>query len=101
MRIFQERDYITIDFQKGSIEEYQVNEIKSISNSEDIIVELEGMEKKYIRYRKPNVPQYDALKKELRHFADSIRNARKPETDGKSAAKALSIALNMQNIIDQ
>ena len=44
---------------------------------------------------------YDALKKELSHFVDSVNNVSKPETDGESAAKALKIALTIQQIIDQ
>ena len=101
MRLFQEKDYITLDFQKGIIEEYKVSEERPTKDSGDIIVELDGEEKKYIQYRKPNVPQYDALKKELSHFVDSIRRASKPETDGESATKALSLALKIQKIIDQ
>ena len=101
MRLFQKQDYITIDFQKGSIEEFRVSKIKPNIDNDDILVELEGEEKKYIRYHKPYISQYDALKKELSHFIDSIRNARKPETDGESAAKALRIALEIQNIIDK
>ena len=101
MRLFQEKDYITLDFQKGIIEEYKVSEKRPNSDSGDIIVELDGGEKKYVQYRKPNVPKYDALKKELSHFVDSIRRASKPETDGESAAKALSLALKIQKIIDQ
>lgn len=101
MRLFQKQNYITIDFQKGSIEEYQVSETKPNLDNDDILIELEGEEKKYIRYHKPNISQYNALKKELSHFVDSIRNATKPETDGESAAKALIIALKIQNIIDK
>ena len=52
-------------------------------------------------YRKPNVPKHDALREELIHFAHSIQNAQKPETDGESAAQALNIALKIQKIIDQ
>ena len=62
---------------------------------------MEGTEKKYVLYRKPNVPKHDALKEELIHFANSIQNAQKPETDGQSAAKALGLALKIQKIIDQ
>ena len=40
-------------------------------------------------------------REELLHFANSIKNAQKPETDGESAAQALSIALKIQKIIDQ
>ena len=42
-----------------------------------------------------------ALKEELIHFTDSIRNEKQPETDGHSAIKALSLALEIQKIIDQ
>ena len=101
MRLFQEKDYITLDFQKGIIEEYKVSEKQPNSDSGDIIVELDDGEKKYVQYRKPNVPQYDALRKELSHFVDSIRSSSKPETDGESATKALSLALKIQKIIDQ
>ena len=101
MRLFQEKDYITLDFQKGIIEEYKVSEKRPNSDSGNVIVELDGGEKKYVQYQKPNVPQYDALKKELSHFVDSIRSFSKPETDGESATKALSLALKIQKIIDQ
>ena len=60
-----------------------------------------GKEKKYILYRKPTIPKYDALKEELIHFVDSIQNAKQPITDGVSASQALSLALEIQKIIDQ
>jgi hypothetical protein len=65
------------------------------------VVELNGKEKKYILYRKPSVPKHDALKEELIHFVDSIQNVKQPETDGISATEALSLALEIQKIIDQ
>ena len=101
MRLFQENDYITIDFQKGIVEEYKVCNKPPISKRSDQVVELDGEEKKYILYRKPTVPKHDALKEELNHFVDSIQNAKQPETDGISATAALSLALEIQNIIDQ
>ena len=101
MRLFQERDYITIDFQNGVLEEYKVYDKSPSPKKGDKVSELGGEEKKYVLYRKPNVPKHDALKEELIHFANSIRNTQKPETDGQSAAKALSLALKIQKIIDQ
>ena len=62
---------------------------------------MEGEEKKYINYHKPHVPKYNALKKELSHFVDSIRSASQPETDGESATRALNIALQIQDIINK
>ena len=49
MRLFQEKDYITIDFQQKIIEEYKVIEEQPSSDSGDIIVELYGEEKKYVK----------------------------------------------------
>ena len=100
MRLFQERDYITIDFQNGVLEEYKVYDKSPSPKKGDQVSELGGEEKKYVLYRKPDVPNHDALREELIHFADSILNVQKPETDGQSAAKALSLALEIQKIID-
>ena len=101
MRIFQEKDYITIDFHNGILEEYKICNSLPTADINDQVVELGGEEKKYVLYRKPEVPQHDALKEELIHFANSIQNTQKPETDGESAVQALSLALTIQKIIDQ
>ncbi len=101
MRLFQEEDYITIDFHNGILEEYKICNSPPTENINDQVIELAGKEKKYVLYRTPEVPKHDALKKELIHFANSIQNAQKPETDGQSAAKALGLALKIQKIIDQ
>ena len=101
MRLFQEKDYITIDFQKGILEEYKVSNKPPIPGKGDQVVELDCETKKYILYRKPIVTKHNALKEELIHFVDSILNAKQPETDGISAIEALSLALEIQKIIDQ
>ncbi len=101
MRLFQEEDYITIDFHNGILEEYKICNSPPTEDINDQVIELAGKEKKYVLYRKPEVPKHDALKEELIHFANSIQNAQKPETDGQSAAKALGLALKIQKIIDQ
>ena len=101
MRLFQEEDYITIDFHNGILEEYKICNSPPTKGINDQVIELAGKEKKYVFYRKPEVPKHDALKKELIHFANSIQNAQKPETDGESAAQVLSLALKIQKIIDQ
>ena len=41
------------------------------------------------------------LNVELIHFIDSILNAKQPETDGISAIEALSLALEIQKIIEK
>jgi len=99
MRLFQNEEYITIDFQNGVLEEYKIYANPPESNEAEKVVELGGAEKRYVLYRKPQVPKQDALKEELTHFTNSITNAQKPETDGESAAKALALALEIQKII--
>ena len=101
MRLFQEKDYITIDFQEGILEEYKVCDNPPILGKGDQVVELKGKEKKYILYSKPPIPKQNALKEELIHFVDSIQKGKQPETDGISATEALSLALKIQKIIDQ
>jgi len=101
MRLFQEEDYITIDFHNGILEEYKICAEAPELGEADQVIELKGREKKYVLYRKPEVIKHDALKEELIHFAHSIKNSQKPETDGESAAQALSLALKIQKIIDQ
>ena len=99
MRLFQNEEYITIDFQNGVLEEYKICANPPESKGTEKVVELGGPEKKYVLYSKPQVPKQDALKEELTHFTNSITTAQKPETDGESAAKALALALEIQKII--
>jgi len=101
MRLFQEEDYVTIDFHNGILEEYKICAEAPEFGETDQVIELAGKEQKYVLYRKPEVPKHDAIKEELIHFANSIQNTQKPETDGQSAARALGLALKIQKIIDQ
>ena len=101
MRLFQEEDYITIDFQSGEVEEYKICSTPPDLSTGDQVVELAGAEKRYIHYHKPVITQHDALKEELIHFVDSIIQGQQPETDGHSAAEALNLALEIQKIIDK
>jgi len=100
MRLFQEEDYITIDFQSGEVEEYKICSTPPDLSTGDQVVELAGAEKRYVHYHKPVITQHDALKEELIHFADSIIQGQQPEIDGHSAAEALKLALEIQKIID-
>ena len=100
MRLFQEEDYTTIDFQSGEVEEYKICSTPPDLSTGDQVVELAGAEKRYVHYHKPVITQHDALKEELIHFADSIIQGKQPETDGHSAAEALKLALEIQKIID-
>jgi len=101
MRIFQEDKYITLDFQEGILEEYKVYFDKPDNTLVDQVIKIGTDNKKYILYNKPEIPIYNALRKELHHFIYSIQHARQPETDGKSAMEALRLALEIQSLIDK
>jgi hypothetical protein len=98
MRLFQEKEYITVDFQNGILEKYRIYD-KVPNKIINKVVEIGSDKKKYIAYSKPEIPKFDALKEELLHFIESIEKSRKPDTDGKSAIDALALALEIQKII--
>jgi len=101
MRIFQEETYTTVDFLQKSVEIYHVEDNIPNGVSKDCIFPLEGNNKKYIIYEKPEVIEHNALREELYHFTSSIEKGKQPDVDGYSAAAALQIALEIQKIIDE
>ena len=101
MRLFQEDNYITIDFHEEILEEYKVCHEEPYNTAADQVVEIGTDNKKYILYNKPVIQKHDALREELRHFIYSIQHASQPETNGTSATEALRLALEIQSIIDQ
>jgi len=100
MRIFQEQNYITVDFLQNSVEIYNVQDSPPKDMPERKIFPIEGHNKKYIVYEKPEIIKHNALREELYHFSKSIAEGEKPKVDGHSAAEALSLALKIQKIID-
>ena len=100
IRLFQEDNYITIDFQAGVLEEYRVCHEEPDHTIADKVVEIGTDNKKYIIYNRPVIQKHDALREELCHFIHSIQHASQPKTDGTSATEALRLALEIQSIID-
>ena len=101
MRIFQESTYTTVDFLKKSVENYHVEDEIPSGVNKDLVFPLEGHDKKYVIYEKPEVVEHNALREELHHFASVIQKGGQPDVDGHSAAVALHIALEIQKIIDE
>ena len=101
MRLFQQNNYVTIDFQAGILEKYNVCHEIPDNSIADKVVEIGTNNKKYILYTRPVIPKYDALREELHHFIHSIQHDSAPETDGQSAVEALGLALEIQSIIDR
>ena len=85
MRLFQNNNYISIDFLNHKVESFTFNKNspKPINNN---LIE--------------RITKYNAIKKELVHFIDCINNNKKPVFDSVLATKALKIAINIQNKIN-
>jgi predicted dehydrogenase len=100
LRLFQENEYTTVDFLVGSVEKYKLED-STIHPSKDVkIFPLEGNDKKVVTYQKPDIQKGNALRLELEHFVKSIQNMETPTVDGRSAMRALKIAIDIQHIID-
>lgn len=100
MRIFQKEHYITIDFQHGSTEMYQLA-LKSDNLMADRVVPLEGSDK-VILYNKQELPKGDAMYAEQEAFAAAINLNKTPLVSGRDGVEALRIAdLINQQLVDQ
>lgn len=90
MRLFQEKHYITIDFQKGSTEMYRL-----AGRDEDLvadqIIPMEGSDK-VILYTNRHITEADAMYAEQAAFARSIRENTIPLVSGEDGLEALRIA---------
>ena len=99
LRLFQEDNYVTIDFKTGILEEYKVCHKHPDNIAANKVIKIDN--NKYILYNRPKIKKHNALREELRHFIHSIQEASQPETDGTSATEALGLALEIQTIIDK
>ncbi len=100
LRIFQENAYITVDFHTGTVETYDVSESEPAAAENSMVFTIEGKRKKHILYQKPFVEKGNALRMELAHFLNAIRESLRPAVDGHSATEALEVAIRIQNSID-
>ena len=99
MRIFQNKEYLTIDYKNKSLEQFKIINNVADLDKDAKLYNLDGY--KYILHNTPIIEQYDALYKELAHFIDSIRTFSQPQSSGESATKALELSLLIQKLIDE
>lgn len=100
MRVFQREHYITIDFQKGSTEMYQLA-LKDQDVQADRIIPMEGSDK-VILYNNQKLPKIDAMHAEQTAFALAIINDQTPLVSGRDGLEALRIAeLINQQLLEQ
>lgn len=96
MRFFQRDAYMSVDFLEHKTEIYRLTD----QTEGHYTLSLPGQEK-HIIYMTPEVEEYNALEKELNHFALCILHDREPEVSGNDGYQALSVALQIAEKIER
>jgi predicted dehydrogenase len=98
-RFFQKDAYISVDFLTKELEVVRMEDIEGEPSPFDIIFELgEGKPSKKIYFDKPDIEETNAIKDELRTFAESIINDTTPLVSLDDGYRALDVA---QKILDK
>lgn len=100
MRIFQNHRYVNIDFLNKTVDDYKSFNKKPDNNSQNKIFTIDGPNKKYIKHNQIKVPNVDALSVEFDQFINTIKTNNNTGYSGEEATKALSLAIEIQNIIE-
>jgi predicted dehydrogenase len=98
-RFFQKDAYISVDFLTKELEVVRMEDVQGEPSPFDIIFELgEGKPSKKIYFDKPDIEETNAIKEELRTFAESIKNDTTPLVSLDDGYRALDVA---QKILDK
>lgn len=100
MRIFQHHRYITVDFLNRIVDDYHSFDNEPKNDKTQTTYTIDGPRKKYIQYQNVEVEQSDALAIEFDYFIKTIRTNKNLGYSGIEATKALSLAIQIQNIIE-
>ncbi|MEN9997226.1 MAG: hypothetical protein RI922_216 [Bacteroidota bacterium] len=98
-RFFQKDAYISVDFLTKELEVVRMEDVQGEPSPFDIIFELgEGKPSKKIFFDKPDIEETNAIKEELRTFAEAINNDTTPLVSLDDGYRALDVA---QKILDK
>lgn len=98
-RFFQKDAYISVDFLTKELEVVRMEDVQGEPSPFDIIFELGvGKPSKKIYFDKPDIEETNAIKEELRTFAESIKNDTTPLVSLDDGYRALDVA---QKILDK
>lgn len=103
MRIFQKDNYITLDFITGVSEVYRlVNANEDLTIPHISFAEIGvGERKKRIIYEQPEIIEINALLYELQLFVNAVLNNTKPIVSGEDGLRALKVADEIINKINE
>jgi predicted dehydrogenase len=96
MRFFQKDAYLSVDFLEHKAEIFRLTD----HSEGHYTLSVPGQDK-HIIYMTPEVEEYNALEKELTHFAHCITHDITPIVSGSDGYEALSIALQIAQKIER
>lgn len=104
MRIFQKNAYYSIDFGKQDVEVYSIHDDENAKRDSAVPAIMlgtieAGLKNKDIYFEKPTVPQINAIAEEQKAFIDSIINNLPSVVTAESAAEALRVAEEINDLV--
>ena len=99
-RVFQNNAYISIDFLHKKSEIIKMEELKGEASDFDMIIENMDGKKKKIIFEYPEIEENNAILDELNEFAESIINNKPPKVSLEDGTRALTVALEVLNQIN-
>lgn len=98
-RFFQKDAYISVDFLTKELEVVRMEDVQGEADPLDIVFDLgEGKPIKKIFFDKPEIGEVNAIKEELRTFAEAIIEDKMPVVPIEDGYRALNVA---QQILDK
>ncbi len=98
-RFFQKDSYVSIDFLKKKSEVIKMRDAMPVEDPFALVIDPgNGKQKKVIEFSNPNIADSNAIKEELRTFADAINNNAQPIVTIEDGYAALKVA---QQIMDK
>ncbi len=98
-RFFQKDAYISVDFLTKELEVVRMEDVEGEPDAFDVIFDMgKGKTKKKILFDKPEIPETNAIREELRTFAEAINHDGTPVVPLEDGYRALDVA---QKIMDK
>lgn len=95
-RFFQKDAYISVDFLTKELEVVKMKDVEGEPDPFDMVLDLgEGKPSKLIMFDKPEVGELNAIKEELRTFAESIRENKPTRVSLHDGYSALKVATDI------
>ena len=98
LRLFEQNQYVSINFQKHSYSQYQVHQQNTNNAANNTVFELDD---KFVTLSNHVAQKTNALYEELLAFVNSIQNSQKITVNGNDGKKAIEVALLIKQKINE